>query len=111
MSTHDLYVKLGVLGQLRLFGYSDASYITTGNCKSRLGGCLFMGYDCGAVLSFSKSDTIPSSLSHSSTEAEIKALDELVREVLHILDICDFSLVNMIILLKFMLTILVQLNC
>ena len=57
-STRDMYVKLGGLGKLCIFGYSDASYITDGNCKSRLGGCVFMGYDSGAVHSFSKNDTI-----------------------------------------------------
>jgi hypothetical protein len=64
-----------------LFGYSDAAYITDGNAKSRLGGCAFMGLDAGAVLSFSRNDSIMSSLSHSSTEAEIKAVDELMREM------------------------------
>ena len=89
-STESLSLSLGGLGKLRIFGYSDASYITTGNCKSRLGGCVFMGYDCGAVYSFSTNDTIVSSISHSSTEAEIKAIDHLVRMLQHIMDITQF---------------------
>ena len=89
-STKDLSLSLGGLGKLRIFGYSDAAYITTGNCKSRLGGCVFMGYDSGAVYSFSTNDTIVSSVSHSSTEAEIKAIDMLVRVLQHILDITQF---------------------
>ena len=36
-------------GELKIFAYSDASYITSGNCKSRLGGCVFMNYDSGAI--------------------------------------------------------------
>ncbi|MDP3780457.1 MAG: reverse transcriptase domain-containing protein, partial [Nitrosopumilaceae archaeon] len=73
-----------------IFGYSDAAYITDGNCKSRLGGCIFMNYNSGAIRSFSKNDTILSSVSHSSCEAEIKAIDEWIREVMHIVDISNF---------------------
>jgi hypothetical protein len=29
---------LGGKGEVKLFGFSDASYVTTGKCKSRLGG-------------------------------------------------------------------------
>jgi hypothetical protein len=63
-----------------LRAYSDASYITTGKCKSRLGGCLFLGYS-GAVQSFSRND---STVSHSSCEAEIKAIDLVIKSVLHV---------------------------
>jgi hypothetical protein len=90
-STADLHIRLGGMGKLVVFGYSDASYVTDGNAKSRLGGCVFLGFDSGAVFSFSRNDTIPSSLSHSSTEAEIKALDELIRELLHIIDLVRFT--------------------
>jgi hypothetical protein len=57
VTTKDFYVKLGGLGAIKIFGYSD------GNAKSRLGGCAFMGLDAGAVLSFSRNDSIMSSLS------------------------------------------------
>jgi hypothetical protein len=89
-STKDYSLHLGGLGKLEVFAYSDASYITTGNCKSRLGGCIFLGYDCGAAYSFSKNSTIVSTISHSSTESEILALDELVRELQHLIDILQF---------------------
>jgi hypothetical protein len=90
-NTKDLYIKLGGLGLLILFGYSDASYITDGNCKSRLGGCVYLGFDSGAIHSFSKNDTrLYSTLSHSSMEAEIKAIDELTRVMLHIMDLVKF---------------------
>ncbi len=87
--TRTLGIELGE-GELEIFGYSDAAYITEGNCKSRLGGCIFMNRTSGAIRAFSKTDSQPSSVSHSSTEAEIKAMDEWVREVLHIVDIVSF---------------------
>jgi hypothetical protein len=83
----DKQMCLGGDTAIELFGFCDASYVTTGNCKSRLGGCLFLGLDAGAFHSFSKSDT---TVSHSSTEAEIKALDELIRDILWIRDILEF---------------------
>lgn len=89
-TTKELGLVLGGLGKLAVFAYSDASYITTGNCKSRLGGCIFLGYDSGAVYSFSKNSTIVSTISHSSTESEILAIDELVRELQHLVDILKF---------------------
>ena len=88
-STSSLTLKLGGEGELNIFAYVDASYITDGNAKSRLGGCVFMGLDAGAVANFSRNDTILSTLSHSSTEAEIRAVDLLLRELMHIIDICD----------------------
>jgi hypothetical protein len=98
VSNPDLYIQLGGLGKLTLFGYSDASYITDGNAKSRLGGCVFLNFSSGAVFSFSRNDTIRnvlnellSALSHSSTESEIKALDVLIMEILHILDVTRFA--------------------
>jgi hypothetical protein len=91
-----LGVELGE-GELEIFGYSDAAYITEGNSKSRLGGCIFLNRHSGAVRSFSKTDSqmnkadpTDTTLSHSSTEAEIKAMDEWAREVLHLLDIVSF---------------------
>jgi hypothetical protein len=96
-NTKDLYVQLGGLGKLILFGYSDASYVTEGNAKSRLGGCLFWNLHSGAIFSFSRNDTTRnitneymSSVSHSSTESEIKALDVLITELLHIIDVATF---------------------
>jgi len=70
-----------------LFGFVDASYITTGKSISRLGGCLFLGLDSGAIHSFSKKET---TVSHSSTEAELKALDEIVRVIIHVRNLLSF---------------------
>lgn len=89
--TSRIGLTLGGLGKLQIFGYSDAAYITDGNCKSRLGGCVFLNLDSGSVRSFSKNDTtLTTTLSHSSTEAEIKAMDEWIREVMHVKDIYEF---------------------
>ena len=90
MNTQHLGLSLGGLGKVHVFGYSDASWVTDGNCKSRLGGCVFMNADSGSICSFSRNDTQPSSLSHSSCEAEIKAMDEWMREVVHIMDMYAF---------------------
>ena len=52
---------------------------------------MFMNYDSGAIRTFSRnSTTAGTTLSHSSTEAEIKALDEVIREIMHILDMIEF---------------------
>jgi hypothetical protein len=85
--TYAFGIRLGGVGEKRLFAFSDASYETTGSCLSRLGGCLFLGTDTGAIHSFSKRD---STVSHSSTESEIKALDETIRVVVHTRDILEF---------------------
>ena len=101
MQTRDLGLVFGAgagrFDELEIFGYSDAAYITQGNCKSRLGGCIFLNRYSGAIKSFSKTDTQRTdarsdvgTLSHSSTEAEIKAIDEWLREVIHIVDILEF---------------------
>ena len=91
IATKEVSLILGGSDPIQLFGYSDAAYITDGNAKSRLGGCLFLGMYSGAFHSYSRSDTIKSSISHSSTEAEIKAIDELSREVEYWLEILEFT--------------------
>ena len=79
--------------EIEVFGYSDAAYITQGNCKSRLGGCLFLNRYSGAIRSFSKTDSqVSDPISHSSTEAEIKAMDEWVLEAMHVMDLLSFFL-------------------
>ena len=70
-----------------LFGFCDASYVTTGTCKSRIGGCVFDSWNSGSIYSFSKNDT---TVPHSSTESEIKALDELIKVMIHIDNIRSF---------------------
>lgn len=86
-STCDDKLTLGGSGPVVLKAYSDASYITTGKCKSRLGGCLFLGDDSGSIQSFSRNDA---TVSHSSCEAEIKAIDLVIKSVLHVRDVLEF---------------------
>ena len=91
METKDLNLTLGGLGNLEIFAYTDASYIKTGNCKSRLGGCIFLGTDSGAVHSFSQNDSMMANdVSHSSTESEIKAIDICCRVLKHVVDLVCF---------------------
>lgn len=85
--TKDACINLGGDGAVEMFAYCDASYITVGKCKSRLGSCIFMGYNAGAISSVSKNDTL---VSHSSTEAEIKAIDMVCREIVYMRDVLKF---------------------
>ena len=89
--TKEVGLILGGDEKIDLFGYADANYVTDGNAKSRLAGCLFINETSGAIESFSHNDTIRSSLSHSSTEAEIKAIDEIVRRVEYWLEVLKFA--------------------
>ena len=77
----DRALLLGGYGRLWTVGYCDAAYINTGNCKSRLGSCPFLNFDGGAISSISRNDT---TVSHSSTEAEIKAIDMICREIVSV---------------------------
>ena len=87
-STHDVGLKFGGRGtKLNLFAYVDASYITETDSKSRLGGCLFMNLFSGAILSFSRRAIL---VAHSSTEAELMAIDIIILEILALLDILEF---------------------
>ena len=52
-----------------LFAFSG-SLEKIGNCKSRLGGVIFMGYDSGAIYNESVQDTFTA---HSSAETEVRA--------------------------------------
>lgn len=85
--TKELSMRLGGNGVFELFAYCDASYISIGKCRSRLGSCVFAGYDSGAISSVSKNDTV---VAHSSTEAEIKAIDMLCREIVYWRDVLKF---------------------
>jgi transposase InsO family protein len=58
--------------EIKLFGFSDASYISKSDSKSQLAYCFFLNKTSGTVSARSKKDT---TVSHSSAEAEIKALD------------------------------------
>jgi hypothetical protein len=87
LESKDRRLILGGDGGIKKFAFTDASYVTSGKCLSRLGGCIFLGEDSGAIYSYSKNDT---TVSHSSTEAEIKALDEIIRVVTHVDNVLDF---------------------
>jgi hypothetical protein len=77
--TQDLKLKLGGKPQcIKHFCFSDASYITAGNSKSRLGFCQFLSTDSGAIQCVSIYDN---TVSHSSMESEIKALDALILQI------------------------------
>ena len=43
-------LRLGRSGPIEMFGFSDASHITSGKSKSRYVGALFLGLDSGALL-------------------------------------------------------------
>lgn len=86
-NTTDRVLLLGGYKPAELFGYCDAAFISTGNSKSRLGSCLFLNEDCGAISSISRNDT---TVSHSSTEAEIKAIDMICREIVVVRSLLEF---------------------
>jgi hypothetical protein len=72
-------LRLGGSGPVNMFGFVDASF----GIKSRLGGALFLGADCGAFYAFSVSDR---STSLSTCEVEIKAIMRIVLPVMHFRD-------------------------
>jgi hypothetical protein len=73
----DDYMKVGGDPHINLFGYTDASYVPGADSKSQLGYCFYLNLTSGAIVARSKKDT---TISHSSTEAEIKAIDLAIRE-------------------------------
>ncbi len=85
--TMDYHLRLGGRGQIIHFAFSDAAYITVGRSKSRLGYCQFLGMDSGCIQATSINDT---TISHSSMEAEIKALDACILSVIHIRNLMEF---------------------
>lgn len=78
-STSNLGVKIGGSKEVKLFGFSDASYIPGGDSKSRLGYCFYLNLDSGTICARSRKDT---TVSHSSMEAELKAIDDAIREAI-----------------------------
>jgi hypothetical protein len=72
-------LKLGGAIKLRHFAFCDATYITTGKAKSRLGHCQFLNADSGAIKCVSQNDK---TVSHSSMESEIKSLDLVINAVI-----------------------------
>jgi hypothetical protein len=75
-------LRLGGSGPVKMFGFVDASF----GIKSRLGGALFLGLDCGAFHAFSVSDR---STSLSTCEVEIKGIMRIVLPVIHFRDMLE----------------------
>ena len=76
-SHQDDHIRLGGDPHINLFGYADAAHISLHDSMSQLGFCFYLNTSSGAVIAKSKRDT---TVSHSSTEAEIKAIDLAIRE-------------------------------
>jgi hypothetical protein len=83
-SNPDLTTKLGGVSDICLFAFSDANFEKTGNCHSRLGGCIFMGLDSGAIYNYSCNDSL---VAHSSAESEIRAADKIIRTIIFVKDV------------------------
>lgn len=62
---------------IKLFGFSDASYVKGADSKSQLAYCFFLNLTSGAICVRTKKDTI---VSLSSTEAEINAIVKAARQ-------------------------------
>jgi hypothetical protein len=69
----------GMNKQVKLFGYCDASHLPAGDSKPRLGYCFFLNNESGTILARSFKGK---SVSHSSCESEIYAIDETVRQAI-----------------------------
>ena len=79
-ATRDLGLRLGGKDRdIKLFGYADASFIAGDDSLSQLGYCFFLTRDSGAISARSMKDK---SVSLSSTESEIKALVEAIKEAI-----------------------------
>jgi hypothetical protein len=85
--TPNAVLRLGGTDAPILFAFCDASYRPEGQSKSRLGGAMFLGLDSGAFHCFSKNGSL---VATSSTHAELQALDEVVRLVVHTHTVLDF---------------------
>lgn len=80
--THDSHEL--VLGgedktDVNLFGYVDASHLPHGDSKPRLGFCFFLNLHSGTIYARSFKGT---SVSHSSCESEIDAIDEAIKSAI-----------------------------
>ena len=65
--------------EVKLFAFSDASFIRDRDSKSQIGYALYLSQDSGSILAKSKKDK---SVSLSSTHAEINAVVECIKEVI-----------------------------
>ena len=78
-ATRDKALVLGGDKEVNLFAYSDASFIPAGESKSRIGYAFFLNLTSGAVSCRTKRSA---TVAHSSTEAELSAIDETVRQTI-----------------------------
>jgi len=65
--------------QIKLFAMADAAYVPGNDSKSQLGFTFFLNLNSGTICSKSHRDE---TISHSSTEAEIKAIDMAIIKAL-----------------------------
>jgi hypothetical protein len=78
-SEHKKLTFGGADREINLFGMSDASYVTKYDSLSQLAYCFFLNKTSGTICARSKKDT---TVSHSSAEAEIKAIDIAILKAL-----------------------------
>ena len=79
-TTKDYVLKLHASRDkdLKLYAFCDASH-NIGNGHSRLGGAFYLTYEIAPISCFSKKDI---AVSNSAMEAEIRALDRTVRQII-----------------------------
>mmetsp|Transcript_29793 Transcript_29793/g.40907 ORF Transcript_29793/g.40907 Transcript_29793/m.40907 type:complete len:1150 (+) Transcript_29793:1094-4543(+) len=78
--TKDDEIVLGGMDEtVKLFGYTDASHLPDNSSKPRLGYCFFLNLTSGTIHARSIKDT---TVSHSSCESEIKAIDAAIRQTI-----------------------------
>jgi hypothetical protein len=81
-----LILRTGIANaELKLKCYVDASYLTHNDSKSHTGYCLSLG-DMGTFYSKSMKQTL---MTTSSTHAEMRALYQLILEIIYIINLCD----------------------
>ena len=80
-----LILRKGSPGDLRLYCYVDASYLTHADSKSQTGYCMSFG-DIGTFYSRSMKQTL---VSTSSTHAEARALYQLILEIIYVVNLCE----------------------
>lgn len=78
LMTKNYHLVLGGTNVLELFGMSDAAFIQHGDCKSTLGYSIFLGHSAPVYNRCLRSSTV----SLSSTQAEVEALVEVIKEII-----------------------------
>ena len=73
---HPLKLYIGPEQDLELFAFSDASH---DGGYSRIGGVFYLSYESGPIHCYSKKLDV---VSHSTFEAEIRAIDRCIRQVI-----------------------------